>query len=64
MKILPFLFVLLLVALHGAAGRSFARPVRPYMKCGYRGTFCHHGKCPRGNSYLGSCPFGLSCCQW
>ncbi|NXM75178.1 GLL4 protein, partial [Serilophus lunatus] len=61
MKILPFLFVLLLVAFHGAAGRSFARP---HMECGYRGTFCHRGKCPRGNDYLGFCRFGLNCCRW
>ncbi|XP_051623914.1 gallinacin-4-like [Manacus candei] len=64
MKILPFLFGLLLVAFHGAAGRSLAGPVRPYMECGYRGTFCHSGKCPRGNAYLGLCRFGYNCCRW
>ncbi|XP_062344383.1 gallinacin-4-like [Cinclus cinclus] len=64
MKILPFLLVVLLVAFHGAAGRSLARPRRPYMQCGYRGTFCHRGKCPRGNDYLGSCRSGYNCCRW
>ncbi|KAL2306985.1 hypothetical protein Nmel_004934 [Mimus melanotis] len=34
------------------------------MKCGYRGTFCHRGKCPRGNDYLGSCRSGYNCCRW
>uniref|UniRef100_A0A803VJ15 GLL4 protein n=1 Tax=Ficedula albicollis TaxID=59894 RepID=A0A803VJ15_FICAL len=60
MKILPFLLVLLLVAVQGAAGR----PRGPYMECGYRGTFCHRGKCPRGNDYLGSCRSGFNCCRW
>uniref|UniRef100_A0A8C3N1Q1 Uncharacterized protein n=1 Tax=Geospiza parvula TaxID=87175 RepID=A0A8C3N1Q1_GEOPR len=43
---------------------GLTRPRRPYMECGYRGTFCHRGKCPHGNDYLGSCRSGYSCCRW
>ncbi|XP_051470396.1 gallinacin-4-like isoform X1 [Apus apus] len=60
MRILSFLFALLLVILHGAA--VFSRP--PVMQCGYRGTFCIPGICPRGNIYLGVCCSGHSCCKW
>ncbi|PKK33739.1 gallinacin-4-like [Patagioenas fasciata] len=62
MKTLSLLFALLLVVFHGAAG--FAIPPGPYMRCGYRGTFCVHGICPRGNIYLGPCRLGHSCCKW
>ncbi|XP_076191521.1 gallinacin-4-like [Aptenodytes patagonicus] len=58
MKILSFLFALLLVTFHGAAGKV------PFMRCGYRGTFCFPGICPRGNAYLGVCRSGHSCCKW
>uniref|UniRef100_A0A8C5TL66 Beta-defensin-like domain-containing protein n=1 Tax=Malurus cyaneus samueli TaxID=2593467 RepID=A0A8C5TL66_9PASS len=43
-------------------GGSLARPRR--LTCGYRGTFCHRGKCPRGNDYLGTCGPGKNCCKW
>ncbi|XP_013810363.1 gallinacin-4-like [Apteryx mantelli] len=62
MKILCFLFALLFVVFHGAAG--FTRSPRVSMRCGYRGTFCFPGKCPRGNRYLGVCRPGHSCCRW
>nr|BBA71969.1 avian beta-defensin 4 [Numida meleagris] len=62
MKILCFFFVLLFVAVHGAAG--FSRPKRYRIQCGYRGTFCIPGKCPYGNTYLGPCRTGYSCCKW
>ncbi|NXC42164.1 GLL4 protein, partial [Penelope pileata] len=62
MKILRLFFVLLFVAVHGAAG--FSRPPKGYMQCGYRGTFCILGKCPQGNDYLGLCRPGYSCCKW
>ncbi|XP_061846560.1 gallinacin-4-like [Colius striatus] len=62
MKILSFLFALLLVVFHGAAG--FAKPPRSFVRCGYRGTFCHPGICPRSNAYLGVCRPGYSCCRW
>uniref|UniRef100_A0A663EKD3 Beta/alpha-defensin C-terminal domain-containing protein n=1 Tax=Aquila chrysaetos chrysaetos TaxID=223781 RepID=A0A663EKD3_AQUCH len=62
MKILSFLFVLLLVMFHGATG--FVKTSRPFIRCGYRGTFCFPGVCPRGNTYLGICRSGQSCCKW
>ncbi|NXH13497.1 GLL4 protein, partial [Bucco capensis] len=62
MKIFPFLFALLLVISHGAAG--FPKSPRPLLRCGYRGTFCFPGRCPRGNAYLGVCQSGHSCCKW
>ncbi|XP_055570001.1 gallinacin-4-like [Falco cherrug] len=62
MKIFSILFALLLVVCRGAAG--LATPPRPIMRCGYRGTFCYSGTCPRGNAYLGGCRFGHSCCRW
>ncbi|XP_062494532.1 gallinacin-4-like [Pezoporus occidentalis] len=62
MKILSFLFALLLVVFYGAAG--IAKPTGPFMRCGYRGTFCYPGICPRGNIYLGVCRLGHSCCRW
>jgi len=43
---------------------DFARPSRPFMRCGYRGTFCTPGQCPHGNAYLGVCRFGHACCKW
>uniref|UniRef100_A0A8C3U552 Beta-defensin-like domain-containing protein n=1 Tax=Catharus ustulatus TaxID=91951 RepID=A0A8C3U552_CATUS len=43
---------------------SLARPRGPSMECGYRGTFCHRGKCPRGNDFLGTCRPGFNCCKW
>ncbi|NXI72816.1 GLL4 protein, partial [Anseranas semipalmata] len=63
MKILRLLFALLFVAFHGAAGFPYPPP-KGLMRCGYRGTFCIPGKCPRGNDYLGLCRFGHSCCRW
>ncbi|XP_069707194.1 gallinacin-4-like [Phaenicophaeus curvirostris] len=62
MKILSFLCALLLVVLHGAAG--FALPPSPFVRCGYRGTFCTPGRCPLGNAYLGVCGLRHSCCKW
>ncbi|NXP54545.1 GLL4 protein, partial [Heliornis fulica] len=62
MKILYFLFVLLLVIFQEAAG--FAVPPRTFIRCGYRGTFCFPGVCPRGNVYLGVCGVRHSCCKW
>ncbi|NXN91002.1 GLL4 protein, partial [Rhinopomastus cyanomelas] len=62
MKILSLLFALFLVASHGPTGS--AGPPRPSMRCGYRGTFCSPGLCPRGNAYLGMCRPGHSCCRW
>ncbi|XP_054052922.1 gallinacin-4-like [Rissa tridactyla] len=64
MKIFCFLFALLLVIFHGAAGTGFPRPRRPFLRCGYRGTFCIPGMCPHGNAYLGVCRSGYSCCKW
>uniref|UniRef100_A0A663MKB7 Uncharacterized protein n=1 Tax=Athene cunicularia TaxID=194338 RepID=A0A663MKB7_ATHCN len=43
---------------------GFTKPLRPFMRCGYRGTFCFPGTCPHGNTYLGSCRLGHSCCKW
>nr|AJW76453.1 beta-defensin 4 [Chrysolophus pictus] len=62
MKILCFFTVLLFVAVHQAVG--FSRSPRYHLRCGYRGTFCFPGKCPNGNTYLGPCHFGNSCCKW
>uniref|UniRef100_A0A8D0FBZ8 Beta-defensin 4 n=1 Tax=Strix occidentalis caurina TaxID=311401 RepID=A0A8D0FBZ8_STROC len=62
MKILSFVFALLLVVFHGAAG--FTKSPRAFMRCGYRGTFCFPGTCPHGNPYLGLCRSGHSCCKW
>ncbi|XP_068531235.1 gallinacin-4-like [Anas acuta] len=62
MKILCLLLALLFVAFHAAA--DFPHPPKHLMRCGYRGTFCTPGKCPRGNAYLGRCRAGHSCCKW
>uniref|UniRef100_A0A8C6ZFG6 Gallinacin-4-like n=2 Tax=Nothoprocta perdicaria TaxID=30464 RepID=A0A8C6ZFG6_NOTPE len=62
MKILCFLFALLFVVFHGAAG--FNPTLVIPLRCGYRGTFCYAGKCPHGNPYLGKCGSRYSCCRW
>ncbi|XP_010134196.1 PREDICTED: gallinacin-4-like [Buceros rhinoceros silvestris] len=62
MRILSFLVAVLLVSFHGAAG--FPKPPGISMRCGYRGTFCYPGICPPGNTYLGLCRLGHSCCRW
>uniref|UniRef100_A0A8C9FWD1 Beta-defensin-like domain-containing protein n=1 Tax=Pavo cristatus TaxID=9049 RepID=A0A8C9FWD1_PAVCR len=59
MNSLPFSFLFLFLNCAG-----FSHPPRDHIQCGYRGTFCTPGECPYGNSHLGSCGSGYSCCRW
>uniref|UniRef100_A0A8C0BKH6 Beta-defensin 4 n=1 Tax=Buteo japonicus TaxID=224669 RepID=A0A8C0BKH6_9AVES len=62
MKILFLLLLLLPTVSQAAAG--FVKSPGPFIRCGYRGTFCFPGACPRGNTHLGICRSGQSCCKW
>ncbi|XP_051470397.1 gallinacin-5-like isoform X2 [Apus apus] len=61
MRILSFLFALLLVILHGAAGVSLARGSPE--DCERRGGFCSRRSCPPGITRIGICSKHDFCCR-